>query len=169
MSAPNPHWTRWFISSVADHFKTNVATPLSIPFLVEGIDDRDDAFEQASDRAELRTNGPFTRELSKNYWRIWFDINILVTSNFDGAVKNRYALEINLGKFHEFADTCIPIFKHGLLSQSAENDGTQLGYLSPRSGRLDSVRSINFGQINKTDRIKQAQVDARYLMYLNLC
>lgn len=166
MSAPNPHWTRWIISSVADHFKVNVATPLSLPFLVEGIDDRDDSFEQAPDRAELRYNGPFTQELSKGYWRIWFDVNILVTSNLDGAAKNRYTLEINLGKFHEYADTCIPIYRYGDPAQAAENDDTLLGRLLPRSGRNDSVRSLHFGQVHKTDRIKQAQVDARYYMYL---
>lgn len=166
MSAPNPHWNRWLISSVSDHFITNVATPLSLPFLVEGIDDRDSEFEQAIDRAELRYSGPFTQELSKRYWRLWFDVNILVTSNMDGAAKNRYTLDINVGKFHEFADTCIPIFRHGDISQSVENDGTQLGVLSPRSGKNDSVRSINFGQVNKVDRIKQAQVDARYFMNL---
>lgn len=167
MSTPNPHWNRWLISSVVDHFITKVATPLSLPLLVEGLDDRDSAFEQSPDRAELRYSGPFTQELSKRYWRIWFDVNILVTSNMDGAEKNRYTLDINTGKFHEFADTCIPIFRHGDIAQSVENDGTQLGILSPRSGKNDSVRSISFGQVNKVDRIKQTQVDARYFM--NLC
>ncbi len=166
MSAPNPHWNRWIISSVADHFITNVATPLSLAFLVEGLDDRASEFMEAPDRAELRYNGPFTQELSHNYWRIAFDVNILVTSMMDGAEKNRFALEINQGKFHEFADTCIPIFRHGKVAQTAENDGTLLGSLSPRRGKQDSVRSIPFGQINKVDRLKQGQVDARYLMYL---
>lgn len=166
MSAPNPHWSRWITASIADYFKTNVATPLTLPFLVEGVDDRDEAFEQAPDRAELRINGPFTQEQSKGCWRIQVDVNILVTSNMDGAVKNRYTLEINAGKFHEFADTCIPIFRFGDPTQSAENDDSRLGKLSPRSGKNDSVRIINFGQINKTDRIRQAQVDARYTMDL---
>lgn len=166
MSAPNPHWTRWIISSVADYFKVNVADALSLPFLVEGLDDRSDAFEQAPDRAELRYNGPWTQELSKGYWRLWFDVNILVTSNYDGAVKNRFQLEINTGKFHEYADRCIPIFRYGDPAQTAENDQTQLGHLSPRSGRNDSVRVLHFGQLSKVDRIKQSQVDARYYMYL---
>ena len=167
MTAPNPHWTRWIITSVADYFKTNVTTPLSLPFLVEGVDDRSDAFEHAPDRAELRYNGPFTKEESKDCWRIWFDVNILVISNYGGDLKNRLTLEINQGKFHEFADRCIPIFRHGTIAQSAENDGSQLGYLSPRRGRNDSVRSLHFGQISKTERIKEGQVDARYVMYLN--
>lgn len=166
MSTPNPHWSRWIVMSIADYFQTNVAIPLSLPYLVEGLDDRDDSFEEASDRSEVRINGPFTQEQSRECWRIWVDVNILVTSNMGGATKDRYTLEINTGKFHEYADTCIPIFRHGTLAQSAENDGTQLGYLSPRSGKNDSVRTINFGQINPTDRIRQSQVDVRYVMYL---
>jgi hypothetical protein len=164
MSQPNPHWTRWIISSLADHFKVNVTTPASLPFLVEGLDDRKDSFESAPDRAELRMNGPFTRELSRGYWRIWMDTNILITSNMDGTIKNRFALEINTGKFHQFADTCINVYRYGNID--VEDDGSLLGVLRPRSGRLDSVRTLHFGQINPTDRIKQSQVDARYVMYL---
>ncbi len=167
MSSPNPHWNRWLISSIANYFEVNVTTPLVLPFLVEGIDDRTESFEQAPDRAELRTNGPFTKELSKGYWRIWVDINILITSNM-GGTKNRLSLEINSGKFHEFADTCIPIFRHGDPAQTAENDGTRLGFLTPRSGKNDSIRTINFGQVNKTDRIRQSQVDGRYIMQLEI-
>lgn len=166
MSQPNPHWARWIISSLAKYFSDNVTTPLSLPLLVELLDDRTSEFMEAPDRAELRINGPFTRELSKDYWRIWTDVNILVTSNLDGAVKNRFACENNCGVFHQYADTCIPIYRLGDPAQTAENDGSLLGVLQPRSGRLDSVRMIHFGQINKTARIKQAQVDARYVMYL---
>lgn len=166
MSAPNPNWNRWITASIASYFKDNVATPLGLPYLVDGLDDRQESFEQAPDRAEVRINGPFTQEQSKGCWRLWVDVNILVTSNMGGTAKDRYTLETNTGKFHEFADTCIPIIRKGTLAQDPENDGTQLGYLSPKSGKNDSVRTINFGQINKTDRIRQMQVDARYVMYL---
>jgi hypothetical protein len=167
MSKPNPHWQRWIVSSIAEYFKTNVATPLNLAYLVEGIHDRDDSFEHASDRAEVRINGPFTKELAKNCWRIWVDINILVTSNLDGAKKNRYTLDINVGKFHQWMDTCIPIKKFGALSQTPENDGSLLGVLYPRSDKNDSIRAIHFGQVNKEDRLKQSVVDGRYVMYLN--
>ena len=167
MSQPNPHWQRWLVASVAEHFKVNVTDPISLPFLVEGLDDRDTEFEQAPDRAELRLNGPFTQEQSKNCWRIWMDVNIMITSTMDGETKNRYSLEINAGKFHQFADTCISVFQFGELAQTPENDGSLLGVLRPRHGKNDSVRTLNFSQINKVDRIKQSQVDARYVMYLN--
>jgi len=166
MTAPNPNWSRWIISSIAEYYSVNVTTPLGLPLLVAGIDDRDAAFEQSPDRAEVRVNGPFTTEQSKGYWYIQVDINILISSNMGGEVKHRYTLENNTGKFHEYADTCIPIFRYGDPTQTPENDGTQLGYLSPKTGKNDSVRSLYFGQMNSVDRIRQSQIDAKYIMYV---
>lgn len=163
---PNPDWTRWIFASITEHFSSNVMTPNSITFITEGIHERDNDFMSEPDRAEIRINGPFGRELSAGYWRLWVDINILVTSYFDGATKDVYTLERNLGLIHEFTDTSIPIHRFG---NGAGDDGTLLGCLSPRHAINDSIRIIHFGQINKVDRIKQSQIDARYVMYLNLC
>jgi hypothetical protein len=137
-------------------------TPNSLPFITEGIHERDTLFMEASDRAEIRINGPFARELSARYWRLWVDINILVTSNFGTQSKDVYSLERNLGLIHEFADTVIPILRHGT---GVDDDGTLLGCLRPRHDKNDSIRVIHFGQLNNVDRIKQGQVDARYIMY----
>ena len=160
---PNPNWTRWFFASITEHFSSNVMTPNSIPFITEGIHERDDDFMSEEDRAEIRINGPFSQELSSNYWRLWIDINILVTSYFGGAIKDAYTLERNVGFIHEFADTSIPIRKYG---SGVDDDGSLLGCLRPRSAKNDSVRIIHFGQLNTVDRLKQAQVDGRYFMYL---
>jgi hypothetical protein len=160
---PNPNWTRWIFASVIEHFDTNVFTPQSLPFLAEGIHERDTDFMESPDRAEIRLNGPWARELSANYWRIWVDINILVTSNFGNDTKDVYTLERNLGFVHEFADTYIPIMRYGA---GVDDTGTLLGCLRPRSDKNDSIRVIHFGQLNNIDRIKQGQVDGRYIMYL---
>jgi hypothetical protein len=160
---PDPDWTRWLFASITEHFDVNVYTPNSIKFITEGIHERDTDFEQSPDRAEIRINGPFARELSARYWRIWVDINTLVTSNYGNDTKDVYTLERNLGLIHEFADTDISIRRYGT---GAGDDGTLLGCLRPRSDKNDSVRVIHFGQLNNVDRIKQGQVDGRYVMYL---
>lgn len=161
---PDPNWTRWIFASVTEHFASNVMTPNSIPFLTEGMHERDTQFMEAPDRAEIRINGPFARELSVNYWRLWVDINILVTSYFGSQQKDVYTLERNLGLIHEFADATIPILRHG---SGVVDDGTLLGCLRPRTDKNDSIRIIHFGQLNSTDRLKQSQVDGRYVMYLH--
>lgn len=161
---PNPDWTRWIFASITEHFDANVMTPNSIPFITEGIHERDTLFMGSEDRAEIRINGPFAREQSARYWRIWVDINTLVTSNFGNHTQDVYRLERNLGLIHEFADTSIEIRRYG---SGVGDDGALLGCLRPRSSkRDDSVRIIHFGQLNNTDRVKQGQVDGRYVMYL---
>ena len=160
---PNPNWTRWIFASVTEHFGAGVMTTNSIPYLTEGIHERDDEFMNQPNRAEIRINGPFAREMSADYWRIWVDINILVTTYFGSVNKDVYTGERNLGLIHEAADTAIPIRRYGT---GVDDDGTLLGCLRPRSERNDSIRVIHFGQLNNTDRLKQGQVDGRYIMYL---
>ena len=160
---PNPDWTRWIFASITEHFESNVMTPNKLPFITEGIHERDTAFMESQDRAEIRINGPFARELSARYWRIWVDINTLVTSYFGNETQDVYRLERNLGLIHEFADTYIPINRYG---DGVDDTGDLLGCLRPRSEKNDSIRIIHFGQLNNTDRLKQGQVDGRYVMYL---
>lgn len=166
MTQPNPRWARWIKQSITKYFRTNVTTPASLPFLVDGIDMVTSAFTEAPDRAECRVNGPFTKEMSANYWRLWVDINVLVMSHMDESSKNIYTLEANAGLFHEAMDTCIPIYRLGDVIVDPQNDQSLLGYLRPRTDLKDSVKNLDFGQIDKTDRLREQQLDARYVMYV---
>lgn len=165
----NPNWARWIFASVADHLKA-VATDNNIPVLVEHLDERTPTFMQATDRCEVRITGPFSQEISHGYHRIWVDANVLLTSRYDGQKKNAYAILKNAGQFHEAMDETIPVWNYGNeIGDFVEDDEeTQvfIGCLSPRPGRNDSVRVFNFGQTDKTDKLKQTAVDARYVMYL---
>lgn len=162
---PDPNWTRWFFASITEHFSSNVFVPNTIPFITEGIHERDSDFMSQPDRAEIRINGPHPKELSANYWRFWVDINILVTSYMGDQSKDPYSLERNAGLVHEYADTGITIRKYGPTTPTPD-DGTILGCLRPRTDISDGVRIIHFGQVSKTDRLKQSQIDGRYVMYL---
>jgi len=64
----NENLARWVFASVANYFSA-IVTGIGIPLLVEGVDEREPG-DIREDHAELRVNGPFVRELSKNYWRI---------------------------------------------------------------------------------------------------
>lgn len=160
----NANWARWIYASLADYLK-EVADDASLPIFVESLDDRGTAFQEATDRAEIRINGPFTNELSRGYYKILVDANVLVSSRYDGKTKNGYELTRILGLFHEAMDSVIPVFKHGL--QPGDDSEAQLGCLSPKAGKNENVRVLHFGQIDRTDRVKQGAVDARYIMYLN--
>lgn len=158
----NRNWTRWIHASVAKYLK-QVAVTNQIPVLIEGIDDRDQSFMEAPDRVEIRMNGPHSQELSKGYHRLYVDINVLITSRMGNENKNVYDLDNALGIFHEAMDGVISTFR---LGTGPDDDQSLLVCLQPRSGKNDSVRVIHFGQIEKTDRLTQGVVDARYIGHI---
>lgn len=156
------NWTRWIHASVAKYLK-QVAVTNEIPVLIEGIDDRDQSFMEAPDRVEIRLTGPHSQELSRGYHRLYVDINVLVSSQMGDESKNVYDLDNILGLFHEAMDGAISIYR---LGTGPDDDQSLLVCLNPRSGKNDSVRVIHFGQIEKTDRLKQGVVDARYIGHI---
>jgi len=166
----NPNWARWIFASVADTLKA-VATDIDLPVLVEHFDERTAAFEQATDKVEIRITGPFTQELSHNYHRIWVDANVLLTSRYDGAKKNPFNIIKYAGLFHEAMAAPIPVWNFGNEPGDYQDGNVDsqvfLGCLEPRPGKNDSIRVLHFGQMDKTDKIKQTAVDARYVIYLN--
>lgn len=168
MSA-NPNWARWIFASVADALKS-IATTHNLAVLVEHLDERSDAFMQADDRVEIRITGPFSQELSKGCFRLWVDVNVLLTSRYGGAKKNALDILRFAGLFQEAMDSPIPVWNYGAQPgdylDSDPNTQVFIGCLLPRPGNSDSVRLFNFGQTDPTDKLKQSAVDARYVMYL---
>lgn len=166
----NPNWARWIFASVGKALK-EVATTNSIPVLVEHLDERSDAVMKATDRAEIRITGPFCQELSQGYFRIWVDVNVLLTSRFDGPTKNPYTIIKNAGLFCEAMSMNIAVWNYGGEAGDFDPDDpdTQvfIGCLAPRDGKNDSIRVFHFGQTDKTDKLKQSAVDARYVMYIS--
>jgi len=157
----NPNWARWVFASMATYLK-QVAQDNNVPALIEGVDERASAFMDASDRIEIRITGPYTRELSHNYYELSLDVNVLITSRFDGPDKNRYTPQKIAGIFQEAMDGAIAVYRYG--DQPGDDDHALVGCLSPRSGRRDAVRVLHFGQLNATDRIRQSLVDCGYVM-----
>lgn len=166
----NENWTRWIFASVAKALK-ETATDNGIPVLVEHFDERSSAFMEATDRAEIRITGPFIQELSQGYYRILVDVNVLLTSRYDGTAKNAYTIHQYAGIFQAAMGNEIGVWNYG--GEEGDYDpndsNTQLflGCLKPRAGNNDSIRVFHFGQTDKTDKLKQSAVDARYVMYLS--
>ena len=162
MSA-NPNWARWVFASVATFLK-QVAQSQQLPVLVEGLDDRTTEVMEATDRCEIRITGPFTRELSHNYFQIEVVVNVLFLSRYEES-KNQYAIMQKIGVFHEAMDSSIAVYKYG--SGADDDEHVLVGCLSPIQGRSDAIRVMHFGQVDPTDRLKQSMVDARYRMEIS--
>ena len=163
MSIPNHNWPRWIFASAADHFK-QAADNIGLPMLIEGIDEREAEKMRADDHVEFRINGPAVRELSRGYFRLDVDVNLMLTSMMGGQTQNAYDIVQHAGVFQQAASGPIPVFKFG---EGPEDNETLLGCLTLRSGKRDAIRVIHFGQISRVDRIRQSAVDARYQLYLS--
>jgi len=156
-------WARWVFASVATYLK-GIAESENLPVLIEGLDERTTEFMQAPDRCEVRITGPFTRELSRNYYQLEVVVNVLFTSHY-GEEKNQYAILKAIGAFHEAMDGAITVYKHG--NEPGDDETALIGCLSPGVGRSDSVRVLHFGQVDPTTKVKQSMVDATYRMEIN--
>ena len=159
MSA-NPNWARWVFASVATFLK-QVAQSQQLAVLVEGLDDRTTEVMEATDRCEIRITGPFTKELSHNYFQIEVIVNVLFLSRYEEQ-KNQYAIIQKMGVFQEAMDGPIAVYQYG--NQPGDDEHALVGCLKPVQGRNDNIRVLHFGQVDPTDRLKQSMVDARYRM-----
>jgi len=156
----NRNWTRWIHASVANYLKA-VCDTESIVSLVEGIEDRDDTFNNAIDSVEIRVNGPYMSNPSNGYYVARVFVNLLVKSNMGGEQKNKYQLDTNLGIMHEALDQPINIYKCGP-DTGGVDDGTHIGCMKVLDESKLGVRVIHFSQIDQTDRVKQAMVATAY-------
>jgi len=145
--AANPNWSRWIYSSLAGHLHDAAG---AIPALVEGVEDRTDAFMQAPERAEIRVNGPIANELSHDYWRLDVFANVVVTVQFG----NPYRIQEIAGLFQAEMDEPVEVKQFG-------GDESHVGCLSP-----GKITITHFGQVDPTNRILQATVDCSYHIYL---
>jgi len=159
----NPNWARWVFASVATYLK-QVAQQQQLPVLIEGLDERTTEFMSATDRCEVRITGPFTREVSRDWYQIEVVVNVLFVSRYEEQ-KNQYAIIQTTGIFQAAMDGAIAVYKYG--NGADDDEHVLVGCLSPVQGRNDAIRVMHFGQIDPTDRLKQSMVDARYRMEIS--
>lgn len=157
----NPNWPRWIVASVSVYMQT-VATALSLPLIVEGVDERQEDNLRQMNHAELRITGPLTSEVSKGCFRLWVDVNVLLATLMGENKQNSHDLFQHTGKFAEAMMQPIPLLKHGL--DALIDDGTQFGCLTLRRPQVVGVH--HFGQLGPTERLRQSAVDGRYEVYL---
>jgi hypothetical protein len=151
----NPSWARWCFASVSEHFTKNVQT---LPLFIEG-QQRDTRGEK--DFLELRMDGPQFTELSKGYWRIYGEVNILVSSVMD--VTNYHRIHQSVG-IVAAAFTDIVIFKYG---NYPGDDNTVFGCwkLIQDKAKRQRVDIFHFGRVDVKSQIVQATVEGHYEMH----
>jgi hypothetical protein len=154
----DPNWPRWIAASLARHFDAEL-TLAGLPMYLEGQDRRTD---RLTDYAEFRYTGPRITELSKDYWQLDVDVDVLVVSKTSDS--NIYTPEAGVGVVLAAFTPDIPVFRYGKGPQDDPDD--QLGCLRmvPQTG---GVLVTNFGPPKDQVRLRQASVEATYRMNLS--
>ena len=164
MSAtPHPLLGRWLFASISKHFNDRRG---SFYMYVEG-QPRDATAPK--DFFELRIDGPDYKELSKNYWSIYLEVNCLVQSACDDT--NYQRIHDNCGKVAYMFDDIL-VYRYGEKDPTKplydpENDDSFIGCLkleqSPgKTG--EKLVTRNFGIIEQSTLLMQSCVEGHYSM-----
>ena len=150
------HWPRWIFASTSKYFK-DIADDNNLHFFIEGTH----RFTQENQEyLEFRMDGPSVREVSKNYFLIDVEINILWSFNQDNSSFHRPA-EITGILMEAMDDICV--YRYG--DDFVDNDKL-LGTLTLRQDKKTPIRVNNFGQIRTDVKMMQGTVEGTFRMTL---
>jgi len=148
----NENWSRWIQISVLKVFQT-MADDNGVHLFIEGQERKTQNY---SEYIELRTDGPHIRELSKGYFKLDFEINVLFTCHMSKTTM--YGPQILAGLIAQTLQS-ICVYRYG--------DGdTFLGVLQVVMDKNNSVRTNQFGKIRPDTDIVQGTVEGTYKMHL---
>jgi len=153
---------RWTFQSIVKHF-VDTANGLSLPYFVEGIDERSDA-DMRANHVELRITGPEVKEISNGYYHVSAVINFLFTEQMDIDGADAYTIQRWVGKFASDMMEPVPIYR---LGTGADDDQSLVGCLRVDKGKNEKVRIFHFGQVKPDTRERLAVCDAVFSMELH--
>lgn len=170
----NKHWARWIFASVSKHFNTKIFTDNSLFLFIEGMD-RDSAGATSADGgkvistadlkdfAEFRSDGPQIQKQGPRDFEINIAVNILIKSTMDTDI---HKIHKYVGIVESAFTDCLEVKRYGDPAESAENDGSTLGYLQLRTDSTERIRTNHFGQIREDLKVLQSTVEGHYRMFL---
>ena len=154
MGTPNSNWPKWLKASIYSHFDDRKG---SYHLSLEGQLPKDTT--EKSSWAELRVDGPYVSELSKDYWRLYVEINVLISAQ--QSPDNLYAYDTMLGHFLSIFESSINVYKYG------GDDESLVGCLNMLVETRQFLQVSQFGQIEPDNHLQQSVVEAHYQMNLH--
>jgi hypothetical protein len=157
MPSYNQNYERWCKIALIEHFKSGVGEEPEqggTHFFVEGFE-RDT--NGLADYVEFRLDGPYIRESTKNSFRLYFELNILVVVQEEN--ENAYRINELTGLVSSLFLDCVNVERKGI---GEEDDGSLLGCLCLVKGRNEKVQVSHFGRINPSIGMVQASVEGHY-------
>jgi len=153
-----PRWTK---TAIIKNFKTieNATLIEGFPHHFEGDDRNLSKDGENSAYFEIRYDGPYYKQHTKNEHTAYIEISLLININRDN--NDNLKFEILAGKLAAILRKCFPVYKYTV---SPGNE--LLGYYKPINVDQDSlvVQINNFGLIEPDSKMQQGTVEAHYEM-----
>lgn len=153
----NPNWIRWVKSSVVKFFYDRLND--TVHFYLEGQDRRT---MQHRTYVEFRIDGPDIKEVSKNFWHLDIEINLLIATI--RTESDLYEHDRNVGLVSSVFQSGIPVFCYG--DTDSDDPTVQLGCLLLKADSNEKVVISNFGQVKDDSRMLQSTVEGCYRLEL---
>jgi len=119
---------------------------------------------ELKDFIELRIDGPDQTELSKDFWKVYIEINVLVQSAQDDADYHR--IYNSVGVVTAAFEQTISIFK---LGDGDDDDDSLVGcfnLLGDNEAR-ERIKISHFGQVGPDTGIFQSSIEGHYVAMLS--
>lgn len=145
----NSNWSKWCYRSICKHFDS----ALTIPIVYTG---QPTQVTDSSNFVELRIDGPYITELSKDYFRLYYEVNIL--HQYTRSETNIYNRFNTLGNI-QAAFTTITVY---------DDEDNIVGCMTLDQDLRDRqrVQTNDFGQIDPDVDILQATVEGHYILMM---
>jgi len=148
-------WVKWLYASVNKHFMDRKG---SYNLYIEG-DER--VFQNESEFAELRIDGPFIKQPQKNLYYFDLEINVLIQTHLDPnkLYKNLEAI----GVFTKAFSNTICVYRYG---DGIFDTSTLMGELHLQRDLGENVDINNYSIIKEDTRLTQSTIEGHYRLEL---
>lgn len=150
--------TRWIYASASKFFSDTVAGRL--PMYFEGQSRRT---EDEKDYLEFRLDGPYLSELTQGYFKVEFEINVLVTSHSNGKDFHKLYRDcgVALQCFRPFS-----IFKLGSDSEVDDQTLVECAVIPRSTDAREAIRVSHFGKIDPVKPVLQSSIEGHYHFFV---
>jgi len=149
----SPNMDRWVFASVSKHFDDLKGTTT---LYIEGMH-RDT--RKLEEFYELRVDGPNYTEISKKYWKLYIEINMLIQCTKNN--QNFHRMRQLSGNVMEMFAPCIQVYKYG------DGDAFVGTFVRmDQEANRNNMQVAHFGQVDPVNQLEQATIESHYVMHL---
>lgn len=156
--AMDKRWARWIAASINKHFDTNLVPTPTLNF-VKFFESSQRKNDKEHSIIEVRHDGGYWTESTKDKWRGVYEINLAVTHAMND--KNYYNVWDLIGLCNEAMSKQIHLFNYDV-----DGNGVQIGCFHILDDKGEIITHY-FGQIEPKVEVLQATIEGHFYVELS--